>query len=318
MRLHRFSSRAMGSALRLTVMGDSADDAARAWDAARDEMAAAETDLSRFLGHSALTRANRRAGSGEWFTPPPRLRRMLATANRATRVTNGRFDPRVLTILEAIGERSGIVLSDADAESAPPPEPAARWLERIGRELSRIATPIDSGGIGKGLGLRWAMAAALAANRPAGAHAGMLLDAGGDLLAVGNGPVEGAWSVGIEDPDSPDRLLAAVALRGGALATSSIGHRSWMHDGDRVHHLIDPRTGAPASTGLVAVTVALRDPAWAEVWTKALFLAGRGAIGEEARRRGMAVWWVEEDGSLHMTPAARSQTTWVHGEASAA
>lgn len=306
----------MGSALRFTVMGGSIDDAARAWDVVRGEMAATETDLSRFLGHSALTRANRLAGSGEWFTAPARLRRMLAIADRATRMTSGRFDPRVLAALESIGERSGIVLPEpARTLQSVQAEP---FVEFHGRELRRISALVDSGGIGKGLGLRWAMAAARAAREPAGTTQGMLLDAGGDIVAVGSGPVDGAWSVGIEDPSSPERMLAAVALRDGALATSSVAHRSWTHGGHRVHHLIDPRTGGPASTGLVAVTVATRDPAWAEVWTKALFLSGRGAIGDEARSRGMAAWWVEEDGSLHMTPAARAQTTWVDGEASAA
>jgi thiamine biosynthesis lipoprotein len=60
------------------------------------------------------------------------------------------------------------------------------------------------------------------------------------------------------------------------------------------------------------------DPAWAEVWSKALFLAGRSRIGPEARSRGQAAWWIEEDGSIRMTPAARRMTTWVRDEAPAA
>ena len=46
------------------------------------------------------------------------------------------------------------------------------------------------------------------------------------------------------------------------------------------------------------------DPAWAEVWSKVLFLGGRRAIANEARSRGLAAWWVADDGSLEMTPAA--------------
>ncbi|MBA3875894.1 MAG: hypothetical protein C0498_02990 [Anaerolinea sp.] len=53
-------------------------------------------------------------------------------------------------------------------------------------------------------------------------------------------------------------------------------------------HLIDPRTGEPGGNGLVAVTVATRDPAWAEVWSKALFLEGHRAIAAAARARGLA------------------------------
>ena len=87
------------------------------------------------------------------------------------------------------------------------------------------------------------------------------------------------------------------------------------HGGRSVHHLIDPTTGLPAWNGLLAVTVAALDPAWAEVWSKTLFLAGRRDIADEARRRALAVWWVTDDGSLTMTPAARSVTIWVREEA---
>lgn len=307
MRQRVFAGHAMGSALLLTVLGGTTSDAARAWEAASGEMAAADADLSRFLADSALTESNRLASSGRWTSPPARLRRMLVTSDRAMRTTAGRFDPRIVDSLEAIGEAAGISLPAASS--------SARWLERRGRSELRTSAPADSGGIGKGLGLRWAMAAA---RRAAPALHGMLLDAGGDIIVVGRGPADGGWSVGIEDPATSERLLATVLLRGGAIATSSTSHRSWTHDGRRVHHLIDPRTGEPAETSLLAVTVAWPDPAWAEVWTKALFLAGRHAIGEEARARGLAAWWVEADGSLHMTPAARGQTTWVAGEASAA
>jgi thiamine biosynthesis lipoprotein len=56
--------------------------------------------------------------------------------------------------------------------------------------------------------------------------------------------------------------------------------------------------------------VAAADPGWAEVWSKALFLAGPAAIGDEARAGGLAAWWVEADGTLRMTPAARQRTIW--------
>lgn len=98
---------------------------------------------------------------------------------------------------------------------------------------------------------------------------------------------------------------------GGALVPGLVGVRHWQtDDGRTVHHLIDPRTGEPGGDGLTAVTVLGTDPAWAEVWSKALFLSGARGIGNEARRRGLAAWWVEADGSLHLTPAARQHTVW--------
>ena len=309
MRVRRFDGRAMGSALHLTVIGGSQRESVAARDAAWAEMAAADAELSRFRTDSALSRANAMAGSGQWFDAPPRLRRMLTAAHRAHLVSEGRFDPRVIGVLEAIGEAGGVILPQATASEGP-------WMERTGRTSHiRLAAPVDSGGIGKGLGLRWALAAAMAA---APRVAGLLLEAGGDVVAAGSGPDGGPWSIGVEDPRQPGQLLAVVALRAGAVATSSTAFRSWTHEGRPVHHLIDPSSAEPADTGLTAVTVATSDPAWAEVWTKALFLAGRAGIGDEARRRGLAAWWVEDDGSLHLSPVARVRTTWTRDEAPAA
>ena len=67
--------------------------------------------------------------------------------------------------------------------------------------------------------------------------------------------------------------------------------------------------------GLLAVTVAGPDPAWAEVWSKALFVEGAATIASLARARGLAAWWVAADGTLEMTPAARIRTRWVRAEA---
>ncbi len=232
-----------------------------------------------------------------------RLREALAIMDRARRMTGGRFDASVAEVLERIGEHG--------APLGPEAEPAtATDLERP-RPVRAPAAPVDTGGIGKGLALRWAAARALPM---LGAGAGLLLDAGGDVLAAGEPPSDG-WQVGIEDPaarGADAAPLAVVAIGRGAIATSSVRVRRWRGpDGRAVHHLIDPATRAPATTGLLAVTVAAADPAWAEVWTKDLFLVGRGRIGDEARARGLAAWWVDTDGHLGMTPAARMQSPWV-------
>jgi FAD:protein FMN transferase len=302
----------MGSALRLLCYGSSPRDAAQAWAAVRADVDQTEACLSRFRSESDLSRLNVLAPDG-WLDAPSRLARMLSIAWRAQRVTGGRFDARVLARLEELGERAGVKLPPT-TESIEPGEP---WLHRAGRTSRfRVSRPIDSGGIGKGLGLRWALRAA---RRTTTAMEGLLIEAGGDLVVAGRGPDQGAWSIGVEHPGGGDDPLAVIRARDTAVATSSIAVRRWTGpDGRPVHHLIDPRDGQPARTGLLAVTVAHRDPAWAEIWSKALFIAGRAEVGPEARRRALAAWWVEEDGSLHLTPAAREATTWLAAESATA
>jgi thiamine biosynthesis lipoprotein len=323
---HRFAGRAMASPLVLQVH-DVPPPAALArpapgalWAGVVAEFEAAEQALSRFRDRSALTELNRVSGDGTWHAVEPRLYRTLATAERAWRLTGGRFDPRVLGDLERLGYRGALLGEGAAAPEVGSVEPdpgqarplaAGPWLERDPRRSAvRVRVPLDSGGIGKGLALRWAWRSIEAGLGARGA----LLEAGGDLVGRGPGPAGTAWLVGIEDPTGGPGPLAVVALASGALCTSSVAITRWRTgDGRAVHHLLDPRTGEPGGDGLLATTVAAADPAWAEVWSKALFLAGSRAIGDEARARGLTAWWVEADGTLHLTPAARPQTVWTAG-----
>jgi thiamine biosynthesis lipoprotein len=172
-----------------------------------------------------------------------------------------------------------------------------------------VDRPIDLGGIGKGLALRWAA-------RRLDLHGTLsyLLEAGGDLVARGAGPGGDGWRVGIEDPSGGGSPVAVIAARDLGVTTSSIGVHAWVVDGRPVHHLLDPATGQPGGDGLLAVTVATADPAWAEVWSKTLFLAGHGGVAHLARARGLAAWWIATDGHVEMTPAARARTLWVAAE----
>src|SRR4029077_6961859 len=84
---------------------------------------------------------------------------------------------------------------------------------------------------------------------------GACVDLGGDLRAAGDSPNDdGGWTVALEDPWGGDDL-ARVGLSDGAVATSSVLRRRWTSGGQARHHLIDPRTGRPAETSLVQVTV---------------------------------------------------------------
>jgi thiamine biosynthesis lipoprotein len=308
--LIRFASRAMGSPLRLTVPPEAVDDeqaAAEAWAEVVDEFEASEQAMSRFRDTSELTELNRAAGTGRAVAVGRRLERALVASDRARRVTGGRFDPRVLADLDRLGYRgAALPIRDVDGNGSQ----AEAVVHRLGRRRLRIERPVDLGGIGKGLALRWA-----AARLDRRGLRSFLLEAGGDLVARGPGPVGDSWRVGIEAPSGVDAPLAVIAAGELAVTTSSVGVHAWLVHGRSVHHLIDPATGQPGGDGLAAVTVAAHDPAWAEVWSKTLFLTGHARVAELARARGLAAWWIDADQSLSMTPAARVRTVWVAAEA---
>jgi FAD:protein FMN transferase len=299
----RFAARAMGSPLRFTVVGLAPAAAWHAWQIVVEDVESTEAALSRWREESGLSRLNGTAGRGSWATVDRRLYVAMSASARAQRLTHGRFDPRIIGRLEALGERAGVPLPEL---SVLPDEP---WLQRDPQHRRvRLAAPVDSGGIGKGLAVRWAVDALTRAGL---SGEGLLLEAGGDLFARGRPPEEAAWRIGIEDPEVDGDPLAVIEIAGGAVVTSSTAVRRWTAPGGgTVHHLIDSATGEPGGDGLQAVTLVGTDPAWAEVWSKALFLAGTRRIADEARSRGFAAWWIETDRSLHMTPAARALTIW--------
>jgi thiamine biosynthesis lipoprotein len=311
-RLVTFASRAMASPLRLSVAstGSSQDigPAPAAWSAAREEFEASEQAMSRFRDSSEITLLNQRTATDPPTVVSRRLSIALAACDRANRVTVGRFDPRVLWDLERLGDR-GVsigVRHDLDVGHRPPP---GRIAESTPDGRVSLPEPVDLGGIGKGLALRWA-----SSSIERHGVASFLLEAGGDLVARGEPPDGGPWLVAIEDPRAVAGPLAVLAVNDGAVATSSVRRRQWRSGDRTVHHLIDPRTGEPGGPGLLSVTVAGLDPAWSEIWSKALFLEGIAGIAALARQRGLAAWWVGEDGGLELTAAARARTIWTAGD----
>jgi thiamine biosynthesis lipoprotein len=309
----------MASPLRLSIApgplpGDVAEALVEAaWTIVRATFEVAEVTMSRFRDDSELTRLNRRAPADTPISRP--LERALSAADRAHRVTGGRFDPRIVDALDRIGYTGA---AQGHVDGGRPGSAEHRILERRGGTgLASLPRPVDLGGIGKGLALRWT-AGALDTSVVGAAEAeiGYLVDAGGDVVASGSPDGAAPWLVAIEDPAGATEPIAVVAIRHrGAIATSSVRRLRWEHDGRTVHHLIDPRTGEPGGDGLASVTVAGPDPAWAEVWSKSLFLEGAAAIATVARARGLAAWWVTSDGRLEMTAAARVRTAWVAAEA---
>ena len=276
---------------------------------ALDVFRVVDETCTRFDPSSPLMRVNARPG--DWHTVPPVLFEAVRAAHAAYDQTGGAFDPRVLTDLVRLGyDRS---LPFADGVETPPAEVGPRrapgaWRPRFrsGRDpaLHLGGDPVDLGGIGKGLAVRWASRVLRATRED------FLVDAGGDCHCDGTGPEDDGWRVGVEDPAGGDLPVAVLALRDRACATSSTRLRRWRAGGRPVHHLIDPGTGLPGDGGLVAVTVVAGDAADAEVATKALFLAGADAVADAARDGGVAALWVTGSGRVATSAAMDPYVVW--------
>ena len=114
--------------------------------------------------------------------------------------------------------------------------------------------------------------------------AGACVNLGGDLRVAGRAPEGGDSTIAIEDPWSCDAVVD-VGIRDGAVATSSTQRRRWTLDGVPRHHLIDPATGEPSTSDLVAVTV-IAGAGWtAEVLAKAALLPRYRSLDRRPARR---------------------------------
>lgn len=130
---------------------------------------------------------------------------------------------------------------------------------------------IDLGGIAKGYGVDRAVAAL----REWGITDG-LVNVGGDLYALGTSLEHDGWSVGIRSPHDPARLAGSIVLRDRAVATSGDYEQFFEHGGRRYHHLLDPATAAPRTSGVHSLTIAADTCMTADAAATAVFGCGAG------------------------------------------
>ena len=227
--------------------------------------------LTRFSPDSELSRFN--ASAGRWIDISPELETLLRESLRAFEASAGLVNVAVLPSMAAIGYTrpmsSGLPVA---AKARVGPLPALPDVLSVRRGAARLepGAGIDLGGIAKG----W-MADRL--RESLGPNA--LANLGGDLNAGGLGPAGGGWPVGLAG--------VTVLLRGQGAATSSVRRRHWGEQ----HHLIDPRTGLPARTGLEEVAVVAASGVEAEVAAKAALLIGPELAPAYCAAHALA-WWL--------------------------
>jgi thiamine biosynthesis lipoprotein len=135
--------------------------------------------------------------------------------------------------------------------------------------LDRPETRISLGGIAKG----YAIDAAAAVLREAGIG-DFLAQAGGDLYVHGRRADGSPWIAGVRDPRGPDGAhFATMPVTDHAFSTAGDYERSFVTGGRRYHHIIDPRTGYPA-TASRSVTIWARDALTADALDDAVFILG--------------------------------------------
>jgi thiamine biosynthesis lipoprotein len=127
----------------------------------------------------------------------------------------------------------------------------------------------------------------------------VLVDAGGDIAVNRARSGHIPWVIGVNDPFNRGAYLEKIYLGEGGVATSGRDHRQWKQGGKLRHHIIDPRTGKPADTDLLSVTVVAPNVMEAEVAAKTVLILGsQSGLDWLDRHEGVAGLAVLENGEL--------------------
>jgi thiamine biosynthesis lipoprotein len=246
----------------------------RAFDAATAEIQRIETLMTTWRPDSDLSKVNAEAGKNKVKVDPETFA-VVKESLHTSDISQGTFD----ITFESL---HGLWKFDEDLDPHPPTADQVKAkLPLVGYKhvhldetagtifIDQVGTKISLGGIAKG----YAVDKAAKILADAGLDS-FYVQAGGDLFAKGRKPNGDAWQAGIRDPRGPDgSFFALIDLSDHAFSTAGDYERSYVIGNKRYHHIIDPRTGFPA-TASRSVTIYAPTAYQADAIDDAVFILG--------------------------------------------
>lgn len=299
----------------ISLVGVSRDQAERAAALLRQDFAYMDHDWHAWEP-SPLGRVNKLLPEGAPFVAPPSVLPLVRLSQTFSEQSGGLFNPAIGHLVDLWGFHA-----DVPERRRPPPANEIARLVRAAPEMSQIevdglelrgknaAIKLDFGAISKG----YAIDLAIEHLRGLGIRDAMV-QIGGNVRAIGDRSSQ-PWRIPIRRPSGAS-VLAMLKVRGDeSVATSASYDRNFVHAGTRYHHIIDPRTGRPA-TGTQAVTVVHTDAASADAAATALFVAGPKDWHAVALSMGVRhALLIDAQGRLHMNPGMQARLEVMDGEA---
>jgi thiamine biosynthesis lipoprotein len=298
-----YSRPLLGTIVNLSLIG-SREKTDAAAEAAFNEIERIEKLMSPYRKGSDIFRLND-AVSARNLELNPETVELVARSLEISRKSGGAFD----VTYAALGE-----IWDYKKRPFVPPtrKEVKKALERTGYGKLRVDSgnstlsfkvpgmKLGLGGIAKG----YAVARAVGVLKEKGIRAG-IVEEGGDLQVFGT-KFGKPWKTGIIHPREKG-LAAAVKMKDGqAIATSGDYERYAEHGGKRYSHIIDPRTGYPAESDLVSVSVITGDPVRADAWATAIMVLGlEGYRDLSVKPKDLQVICIDRDLNMYVSRSLR-------------
>ena len=294
----------MGTSIRVELWHEDPMTGEAAMAAVMEEMHRIDRAMSPFKPESELSRLNREAPKA----PVPVSEEMfdlIARSIEFSKLSEGAFDITFASVGCMFDYRKSIKpTAEKIAAALPGIDYRHIRLDRRRRtiEFARDNVQIDLGGIAKGHAVD--NCAALLKSRGVKEA---LVTAGGDSRVLGDKRGR-PWMIGIRDPRRKSTVVAMLPLVDAAISTSGDYERYFETDGVRYHHILDPRTGLPA-TGARSVTIVGADATTTEGISKSVFIMGpeRGIRFVESLPGTDAVI-IDGDGDMHYTAGLRRES----------
>ena len=282
---------AMATRFELVLHGNRPEVLRAAGEEALDEIERIENLLSLYRAHTEIAQLNARAAR-EWVRVSPPVFRLIEHARRLSEETGGAFDLTAGALVRCWGFQGG-------TGRKPSPEEIAAARTCVGMNFvemnasasavrfSRSGVSLDLGAIGKG----YAIDRAVEMLREAGVTSALLHGGTSTTAAIGAPPDAATWNIAVDlpssDASSPPSRLAVVPLRDESLSVSAVWGRSFQSGDDRFGHVIDPRTGQPVQSALLAALV-LPSATESDALSTALLLEGPAGFAALTQARPMA------------------------------
>ncbi|MGZ3417861.1 MAG: FAD:protein FMN transferase [Polyangiales bacterium] len=304
---------AMGTAIEMKLWTDRGETAARAaMNDAFAEIQRLEAMMTTWKESSEVSRINAAAGD-KAVTVSDELLDVLEGARKIHDESKGVFDVTFYGL-------KGLWHFDQDLVAEIPKDEAIKarlpLIDGSKVELDRAAKTvrlptkgmaINLGGIAKGYVVD--KAAAVLAKE---GFTDVVVQAGGDLLVKGR-KGQDPWRVGIRDPRGPmDDYFAIAPITDASFSTAGDYERFFIKDGVRYHHILDPRTGKPA-TACRSVTVLAKDALTADELDDAIFILGpEEGMKLLEKHPGAGAVVVDKDNKVHVSDNLKGIVTMVH------
>jgi FAD:protein FMN transferase len=228
---------------------------------------------------------------------------VISTANKYSALCNGAFDITVGPLVKEWG-------IGTDNPKIPEKEKISELIRLVGYKdividekknsvkLLRPKQVVDLGGIAKGFAGDEAIRI-FKSNGITSAYVNL----GGNVVALGKKPDGSPWHIAIQNPRSANgTYIGILEVSDKAVVTSGDYERFFEKDNVRYHHILDPKTGYPARSGLISVTIVYDISIDSDALSTTSFILGmKEGYGLISRIKGAEAIFVTDEKKVYIT-----------------